>query len=63
VTFQVVLTKTDKLAARELARIEGEVAAALAKAPAAFPGVVVSSAQTGLGLDVLRSIIAGMADA
>lgn len=62
VTFQVVLTKADKPSAADLARIEDEVATALARHPAAFPSVVVTSAETGLGLDVLRSVIAGMAE-
>ena len=61
VTFQVVLTKADKLPARDLARVFDEVAAALAAHPAAFPGIVVTSSETGLGVDVLRSLIAGMA--
>ncbi len=60
VTFQVVLTKADKPNARDLARVEAEVAAALAKQPAAYPEIVVTSAETGLGLDVLRSVIAAM---
>jgi GTP-binding protein len=62
VTFQVVLTKADKPSARDLARVVETVAAALARQPAAFPGIVVTSAETGLGLDVLRSVIAGMRD-
>ncbi len=61
VTFQVVLTKADKPPARELARVFDEVAAGLAAHPAAFPGIVVTSSETGLGVDVLRSLIAGMA--
>lgn len=62
VTFQVVLTKADKPSARDLARVFDEVAAALSKHPAAYPGVVVTSSETGLGLDVLRSVVAGMAE-
>lgn len=60
VTFQVVLTKADKPSARDLARVFDEAAAALAKHPAAFPGIVVTSSETGLGVDVLRSIVADM---
>ncbi len=62
VTFQVVLTKADKPSAADLARVCDEVALVLAKAPAAFPGIVVTSSETGRGLDVLRSVIAAMAD-
>lgn len=61
VTFQVVLTKADKLRAAERTAIVAAVGASLARHPAAFPEIVVTSAETGMGLDVLRSIIAGMA--
>ena len=47
VTFQVVLTKADKPGAAGLARVEAEVAEALAKQPAAYPSIVVTSAETG----------------
>jgi GTP-binding protein len=60
VTFQVVLTKADKPSANDLARVFDEVAAGLAQQPAAFPQIVVTSSETGLGVDVLRSIVAEM---
>ncbi|MBP7001398.1 ribosome biogenesis GTP-binding protein YihA/YsxC [Amaricoccus sp.] len=60
VSFQVVLTKADKPAGRDLARVCDEVAAALAKHPAAFPEIVVTSAETGLGLPTLRALVAGL---
>ncbi|WP_028030183.1 ribosome biogenesis GTP-binding protein YihA/YsxC [Gemmobacter nectariphilus] len=60
VTFQVVLTKADKvnLATREatIAQVQG----ALAKHPAAFPEIVVTSSEKGEGLETLRAIIAGL---
>lgn len=62
VTFQVVLTKADKPSAAELARVIAAVGAALARSPAAYPAIAVTSSQTGLGLDVLRSIVAGMSE-
>ncbi len=62
VTFQVVLTKADKPNARDLARVEAEVAAALVQSPAAYPSIAVTSAETGSGLDVLRSVVAGLRD-
>lgn len=60
VTFQVVLTKTDKLKAAELDRIVEGVTTALAPHPAAYPEIIVTSAETGLGIDTLRSVIADM---
>lgn len=58
VTFQVVMTKADKvnLATRE-ANIE-QVKGALAKHPAAYPEIVVTSSEKGEGLESLRAIIA-----
>ena len=58
VTFQVVMTKADKvnLATRN-ANIE-QVRGALAKHPAAYPEIVVTSSEKGEGLETLRAIIA-----
>lgn len=60
VSFQVVLTKADKPSARELARVCDETATALAKHPAAFPEIVVTSSETGHGIATLRAIVAGL---
>jgi GTP-binding protein len=60
VTFQAVLTKADKVnqATREatLAQVRG----ALAKHPAAFPEIVVTSSEKGEGIETLRALIAGL---
>ena len=58
VTFQCVLTKTDKLKVGELDKILVQVREKLSKHPAAFPELVVTSSEKGLGIDVLRTIIA-----
>ena len=50
VTFQVVLTKADKLAPAALAATVAGVARDLARHPAAFPEIVVTSAETGRGI-------------
>jgi GTP-binding protein len=63
VTFQVVLTKADKPPARDLASATDAVAAGLARHPAAFPEIVVTSAETGRGIPALRSVLAGLDDA
>jgi GTP-binding protein len=60
VTFQVVLTKADKPAAAELGRTVNAVRERLGREPAAYPEIVLTSAEKGLGIDVLRSIVAGM---
>jgi GTP-binding protein len=55
VSYQIVLTKADKLkpAAAEAVRARSE--AAVAKRPAAFPRALAVSAVSGAGLDVLRA--------
>lgn len=58
VTFEVVITKTDKLNTHERAKIEAETIAALAKEVTAFPRLVVTSSETGHGIDILRAEIA-----
>ncbi|GLQ24165.1 GTP-binding protein EngB [Algimonas ampicilliniresistens] len=61
VTYQVVLTKADKLKKGQLARVHAETAKKLAKRPAAFPVVALTSADKGLGMPELRAEIASLA--
>ncbi len=58
VTFQVVLTKTDKLKAREIDVVVAQVRGKLVAHPAAYPGLILTSSQTGAGIDTLRAVIA-----
>lgn len=58
VTFQVVLTKADKVKEVERAKVLDQVRGALAKHPAAFPEIVVTSSEKGWGIPTLRAIIA-----
>ncbi len=60
VTFQVVLTKSDKLGAAEQARTLAQVRGAMARHPAAYPELVVTSSDKGTGIPTLRAIIAGL---
>lgn len=60
VTFQVVMTKADKPGSRDLEAAIRQVAATLAKHPAAYPEIIVTSSETGRGLPTLRAEIAGM---
>ena len=62
VTFQVVMTKADKPGSRDLEAAIRQVAATLAKHPAAYPEIIVTSSETGRGLPTLRAAIAGMGD-
>ncbi len=58
VSHQVVLTKCDELNASELSSRIGEVEAALANRPAAFPTVLATSSRDGTGIPELRAAIA-----
>jgi GTP-binding protein len=58
VTFQVVLTKVDKISRTEREAVIEQVKGALAKHPAAYPEIVVTSSEKGEGLETLRAIIA-----
>jgi GTP-binding protein len=58
VTFQAVLTKADKVSATERAATIEQVQGALSKHPAAYPELVVTSAEKGDGIETLRAIIA-----
>jgi GTP-binding protein len=58
VSYQIVLTKADKLKPLEAAAVVERTARAIAKRPAAFPRVLATSAEKGAGLPVLRAEIA-----
>lgn len=60
VTFQVVLTKADKVKASDHAKIIEQVRGALQKHPAAYPELIVTSSEKGDGIETLRAIIATM---
>jgi GTP-binding protein len=61
VSYQAVLTKADKPKAPELAAIEANVGDELAKRPAAYPQLIVTSVRTGTGIPELRAAIAALA--
>jgi GTP-binding protein len=61
VSYQVVLTKTDKLKQSELETVVGKTADAIAKQAAAHPSILATSSEMGLGIDVLRAEIAALA--
>ncbi|EBA11949.1 ribosome biogenesis GTP-binding protein YihA/YsxC [Roseobacter sp. CCS2] len=60
VTFQVVMTKVDKLKGEALQASLDKTRAALAKHPAAFPELILTSSEKGDGIKTLRAIIAGI---
>lgn len=60
VTFQVVLTKADKVKEKDREKVLDQVRGALSKHPAAFPALIVTSSEKGWGIPTLRSIIASL---
>jgi GTP-binding protein len=61
VSYQLVLTKSDKLKPAQAQAMVEETAAKVARRPAAFPRVLATSAETGSGLADLRAEIAAAA--
>ncbi len=60
VTFQVVMTKADKVSATTREANIAQTKAALARHPAAFPEIVVTSSEKGEGIETLRALIAAL---
>jgi len=60
VTFQVVLTKADKIGPDQQAKTLAQVRAALQRHPASFPELLVTSSEKGDGIATLRALIATM---
>jgi GTP-binding protein len=60
ISYQLVLTKGDEVKEKDVpARIAG-VEASLARRPAAYPDVILTSSRTGAGLPELRAAIAAL---
>lgn len=57
VSFQVVLTKTDKISRDELAKVAVAVKEALGRHATAYPEIIATSSETGRGLPELRAAI------
>ena len=62
VSYQIVLTKTDKPKETELAATLEIMQTALVKRPAAHPDMITTSAVKGYGINLLQAEIAGLVD-
>lgn len=60
VTFQVVMTKADKVKDKDREKTLKQVREKLSKHPAAYPELVLTSSEKGDGIATLRAIIAGL---
>lgn len=59
VSYRVVLTKADKIKASALDAVAAETAEEMAKHPAAFPALHITSAEKGMGIAELRAAVLG----
>ncbi|MBH9975971.1 MULTISPECIES: ribosome biogenesis GTP-binding protein YihA/YsxC [Bartonella] len=57
VSYQIVLTKIDKIKPAELQKLIEKTHLTIAKRPAAFPHIIATSSEKGIGLDDLRETI------
>nr|WP_316652007.1 ribosome biogenesis GTP-binding protein YihA/YsxC [uncultured Gellertiella sp.] len=57
VSYQIVLTKTDKIKDAGVPRLIAETLDKIKKRPAAYPAVIATSSEKGKGLDDLRNAI------
>ena len=60
VTYQIALTKADKVKPAELEAVHAAVTQAIAKRPAAYPVVLATSAEKQRGLEEMRAMVAGL---
>lgn len=63
VSYQVILTKADKISATDLERVFAQTSKTLTKHPAAFPTIIATSSEKGLGFEELRGTIAQLLEA
>ena len=57
VSYQIVLTKIDKIKSAELHKLIDNTHKVIVKRPAAFPHIIATSSEKGIGLDDLRETI------
>lgn len=62
VSYQIVLTKADKLKKGQLEKVVLQTQEALVKRPAAFPEIIATSSEKGFAVDEVRAAIASLVD-
>jgi GTP-binding protein len=63
VSYQAVLTKVDKISKTDLEKVAERTQTALAKHPAAFPKIILTSSEKTFGFEELRGTIAQLIEA
>ena len=62
VSYQIVLTKTDKIKAYGVPKLIAATAEAIKKRPAAFPGIIATSSEKRAGIEELQITLANLAE-
>jgi GTP-binding protein len=62
VSYQLVMTKIDKLKKGQLDKVMADTQIALAKRPAAHPEIIATSSEKNTGIDAVRAAIASLVD-
>lgn len=57
VSYQIVLTKTDKIKPPALEKLQAATVTRISKRAAAYPEIIATSSEKGLGMDTLREAI------
>lgn len=60
VSYQIILTKADKIKPPALRHLQDEVLGLLKTRPAAYPEVIATSSEKGVGIAELRAVIAAL---
>ncbi|MGB7205845.1 MAG: ribosome biogenesis GTP-binding protein YihA/YsxC [Anderseniella sp.] len=60
VSYQIILTKSDKIRKDEHDKVMAATTLAIARRPAAFPEIILTSSEKGSGIPQLRAEIAGL---
>lgn len=62
VSYQIVLTKADKISALALPKLEAATREAIRKRPAAYPAIIATSSEKGFGIEEVQAAIASFAE-
>lgn len=62
ISYQVILTKIDKINDQQIKKLEKETYDFLKKRPASFPEILMTSSAKGIGIDSVRSAILSLLD-
>ncbi|WP_294644561.1 ribosome biogenesis GTP-binding protein YihA/YsxC, partial [uncultured Aureimonas sp.] len=62
VSYQIVLTKADKISVLALPKLEAATREAIRKRPAAFPEIIATSSEKGFGIEDVQAAIAFFAE-